>query len=71
MTILDYLLLAAFLVAMIYTVGRLFMGWRQSHSCTAAVDAGEAGTNVLAAPIARVATRAPWHSEPQSAGRDQ
>jgi hypothetical protein len=71
MTILDYLLLAAFLAAMIYTTGRLFMGWRYSGSSNASADTAEAETGAPAARIANIATRAPWHNEPQSARRDQ
>jgi len=64
MTILDYLLLGAFVVATVYTVCRLFIGWRCSAAAATSAHATDQvnGTN---GPVNKSSDRrgaTGWHS---------
>lgn len=62
MTIIDYLLIAGVAAAVIYTVYRLFLGWRKSAFTP---DESEMPGELKAPPEAvsgrRVATGTPWN----------
>jgi hypothetical protein len=61
MTIKDYLLIGAVAAAAIYTVYRLFLGWRNSaFRQDKSENGGEPNAPTEAQPIRRVATGAPW-----------
>jgi hypothetical protein len=72
MTIVDYLLLGAFLVATIYTIYRLFVGWRYSSIANASADRTDDAnrTNVPINQIGRAGTGAPWHSRKMQNGQE-
>jgi hypothetical protein len=65
MTILDYLLLGVFLVATIYTVCRLFIGWRYSSAGGTSADStdGVNRTNLPDNQPWRASAGTPWHSQ--------
>jgi hypothetical protein len=63
MPILDYLLLGGFALAILYTIWRLFLGWRNSPRGDIRGNRDQE-TNPTAAPAARAGsttTSAPWH----------
>ncbi|PYJ10506.1 MAG: hypothetical protein DMF06_06155 [Verrucomicrobia bacterium] len=56
MTIIDYLLLAGFVAAAVYTIYRLFLGWLNSRSNELQTNRAEEATSG-GAPMS---TGAPW-----------
>ena len=63
MPILDYLLLGGFGLAILYTIGRLFLGWRNSAGSHIRANRDQ-DVNSMATPVDRAEstpTSAPWH----------
>ena len=63
MTILDYLLLGGFALAILYTLSRLFLGWRNSARSHIRAD-DDQDVNSTAASADRAGsttTNAPWN----------
>jgi hypothetical protein len=64
MTLIDYLLVGGFAAASIYTVSRLFIGFRNSSTADARLESIEESNRAVAADNNRPAgstTSAPWH----------
>jgi hypothetical protein len=74
MTIIDYLLLAGFFAASIYTVYRLFLGWRNSPSTEVQADSPEKASPTQL-PMTTVqspaSTGAPWQQRRSTEGRNR
>jgi hypothetical protein len=63
MTILDYLLLAGFVAAALYTGYRLFVGWLRSRSPQTLDQGREVGSSTKLKPAETgFITGAPWQS---------
>ena len=65
MTMIDYLLLAGFAAASVYTIFRLFVGLRNSPPAQVRMDVADEGnlpTDAETSRRAEFATRAPWQS---------
>jgi hypothetical protein len=64
MTMIDYLLLGGFVAASVYTIGRLFIGLRNSSTAPARMTRTEEENNAANTDISTGASvkRAPWDS---------
>lgn len=65
MIMIDYLLLGGFAAAGVYTIYRLFVGFRNSSTAKVRVEGTEEADQALAVDIPRPAdssTRAPWRA---------
>jgi hypothetical protein len=74
MTIIDYLLLAGLFAASIYTIYRLFLGWRHSPSNevqTNGAKEARSGAAPMSAVQARASTGAPWQPRRSTEGRNR
>jgi hypothetical protein len=60
MTIIEYLLIGSIAAAAVYTVCRLFLGWRNSTFPHGRAIGGERNVPAKGQPAGRVTTSAPW-----------